>query len=42
VAGRQRFRDEVRLVSRVQLVAKIFDVALHGPWRDTELLRTFF
>jgi hypothetical protein len=39
VAARKGLGDKVRLVARVELVAKIFDVALDGPGRDPELLR---
>jgi len=31
--------DQVRLVPRVQLVAEVLDVALHGPRSDAEFLR---
>ena len=39
MAGGERFCHEVRLVARMQFVAEIFDVALNGARRDTELLR---
>jgi hypothetical protein len=39
VAARKGLRHEVRLVTRVELVAEVFDVALDGAWSDPELLR---
>lgn len=39
VAGAEGLRDQVRLVSRVELVAEVFDVALNRSRRDAELLR---
>jgi len=39
VAARKCLGDQVRLVARVELVAKIFDVPLNRPWRDPQLQR---
>jgi len=40
VAGRERLGNEMRLIARVELVAKIFDVALDGAWSNAQLQRT--
>ena len=37
-----RLRDQMRPVSRVQFQADIFDVPLHGSWRDTDFERDLF
>ena len=42
MTARDRFRDEVRLVPRVELVAEIFDVPFDRSRGDPELLRTLF
>jgi hypothetical protein len=39
VAAGERLGDEVRLVPRMQLVAKVFDVPLDRPRGDPKLLR---
>ena len=39
VPAGERFRYEVRLVSGVQLVPKVFHVSFNGPRSDPELLR---
>lgn len=40
MAARQGLGHQMRLIARVQLVAKILDVSLDRPWCDSELLRT--
>lgn len=39
VAAGERLGDQVRLIARMQLVPKVFDVSLDRPWGDPELLR---
>ena len=40
MACRKCLRDQVRLVARIELVAKILDMPLNGSGRDPELQRT--
>ena len=37
MAGRKRLGDQVRLVARMQLVAKILDMPLDRAWSDSKL-----
>jgi hypothetical protein len=39
VAAGERLGHEVRLVARVQLIAKVLDVTLDRAWSNPELLR---